>query len=394
MFELNGKYNTAKVFTDRVDNTMNSQIIEFLNQEYSKDSVIRIMPDCHAGKGCVIGTTMTIHGKVNVNMVGVDQGCGMLTIPLAEKEIDFAKLDEVINKYVPSGMTVHQTERNYNGLENLVAEVSVERAKKSIGTLGGGNHFIEIDVDDEGNYYLVIHSGSRHLGKEIAEYHHKKAVDYCQKSQGDMKALIEQLKREGREKEISVEIEKLKAVPKVAPNLSYLEGSLLEDYLNDMKIAQKFACDNRKAMAIAIVENMGFDKSCFDNSFETIHNYIDFNDNVLRKGAVSAHKGETLLIPMNMRDGSLICTGKGNPDWNFSAPHGAGRLMSRSEAKSSVSLEEFAESMKGIYSTSVCESTLDESPMAYKPMDEIIANIEPTVDIVKVIKPVYNFKAH
>lgn len=365
MFELRGKYNNAKVFTDRVDNTMNSQIIEFLNQEYSKDSVIRIMPDCHAGKGCVIGTTMTIHGKVNVNMVGVDIGCGMLTIPLVEKEIDFAKLDEVIRKHIPSGASVHQKEQLCDvPIEQLVATTDLERIRKSVGSLGGGNHFIEIDKDDENNLYLVIHSGSRSLGTDVVVYHQHKAVENLQIANENVDCM------------------------------AYLKGSLLEDYLHDMKITQEYAKLNRKVMALAIVENMGFDKSCFNNAFETIHNYIDFKDNVLRKGAVSAHKGEKLLIPMNMRDGSLICVGKGNKDWNCSAPHGAGRMLSRSEAKAKISIEEYKEAMKGIFTTSVSNKTLDESPMVYKPMDEIIANIEPTVDIVKVIKPVYNFKAH
>lgn len=393
-FELNGAYTSAHIYANICDAETIAQVQGIINQPFMEGCKIAIMPDCHSGKGCVIGTTTTINSKVNVNMVGVDIGCGMLTIPLKEKEIDFKKLDEVIAKYVPSGMNIHETEREFTELSELIADVDVSRAKKSIGTLGGGNHFIEVNKDTDENLYLVIHTGSRHLGLEIANYHHNKAIEYHQKSKGCMTELIEKLKREGKAKEISAEIEKLKSAPKIEKDYSYLEGELLENYLHDMKIAQKFAIENRKAIANAIVCHMNFDKSCFEDAFETVHNYIDFEDNILRKGAVSARKNERLLIPMNMRDGSLICIGKGNKDWNCSAPHGAGRLMSRSQAKTEISLDDYIDTMDGIYSTSICKETIDESPMAYKPMEEIIDCITETVDIVKVIKPVYNYKAH
>lgn len=363
-FELNGAFTSAHIYANICDAQTISQVTNIINQPFMKDCKVAIMPDCHSGKGCVIGTTATINNKINVNMVGVDIGCGMLTVPLKEKDVDFKTLDEVIRKYVPSGASIHQNEKDFPELNNLNATIDKSRAKKSIGTLGSGNHFIEVNKDTDGNLYLVIHTGSRHLGLEIAVYHHNVAIEYC------------------------------KAIPKIEKEYSYLENELLENYLNDMKIAQRFAVANRKTIAEAIINNMHLDKSCFENSFETIHNYISFEDNILRKGAVSAKAGEKLLIPINMRDGSLICIGKGNPDWNYSAPHGAGRLMSRSQAKDNISLDDFKETMNGIYSTSICKDTLDESPMAYKPMEEITDCITETVDIIKVIKPVYNFKAH
>lgn len=362
MLELNGKYNTAKVFTDNIDNETISQVIELLNQDYIKDAKIRIMPDCHAGTGCVIGTTMTISDKVCPNLVGVDIGCGMLAVRIAEKDVDLPKLDDV--------------------------------AYCSIGSLGGGNHFIELDKDDDGNLWLVIHTGSRHLGLEVAKYYQELAYKQLKDLDvGDkIKAVIADLKAKGREKEIEKTINALKMhEPHIPKSLCYVSGQAFKDYIHDMEIVQKHAELNRKYIADTIIEKMGW-HIC--EEFQTIHNYIDTKNLILRKGSVSARDGEKLIIPINMRDGSLICVGKGNPDWNYSAPHGAGRILSRSEAKDAVGIDEFRESMKGIYSSSVMESTIDESPMVYKPMEEIMENIKDTVDIVKVIKPVYNFKAH
>lgn len=374
MLELKGKYNTAKVFTDNIDNETISQVIELLNQDYIKDAKIRIMPDCHAGTGCVIGTTMTISDKVCPNLVGVDIGCGMLAVRIAEKDVDLPKLDDVINTYVPAGFNVNDEPLgNFSHLNDLVAPANISLAYCSIGSLlGGGNHFIELDKDDDGNLWLVIHTGSRHLGLEVAKYYQELAYK--------------------QEKEIEKTINALKMhEPHIPKSLCYVSGQAFKDYIHDMEIVQKHAELNRKYIADTIIEKMGW-HIC--EEFQTIHNYIDTKNLILRKGSVSARDGEKLIIPINMRDGSLICIGKGNPDWNYSAPHGAGRILSRSEAKDAVGIDEFRESMKGIYSSSVMESTIDESPMVYKPMEEIMKNIKDTVDIVKVIKPVYNFKAH
>lgn len=375
MFELKGKYNIAKVFTDNVDNETISQVIELLNQDYIKDAKIRIMPDCHAGAGCVIGTTMTISDKVCPNLVGVDIGCGMLAVRIAEKDIDLPKLDDVINAYVPAGFNVNEEPLgNFSHLKDLVAPADISLAYRSIGRLGGGNHFIELDKDDDGNLWLVIHTGSRHLGLEVAKHYQELA--YKQLKDLDVEKTINALKMHE---------------PHIPKSLCYVSGQAFKDYIHDMEIVQKHAELNRKYIADTIIEKMGW-HIC--EEFQTIHNYIDTKNLILRKGSVSARDGEKLIIPINMRDGSLICVGKGNPDWNYSAPHGAGRILSRSEAKDAVGIDEFRESMKGIYSSSVMESTIDESPMVYKPMEEIMENIKDTVDIVKVIKPVYNFKAH
>lgn len=395
MLELKGKYNTAKVFTDNVDNETISQVIELLNQDYINDAKIRIMPDCHAGAGCVIGTTMTISDKVCPNLVGVDIGCGMLAVRIAEKDVDLPKLDDVINTYVPAGFNVNNEPLgNFNHLNGLVAPADLPLAYRSIGSLGGGNHFIELDKDEDGNLWLVIHTGSRHLGLEVAKYYQEFAYKQLKDLDvGDkIKTVIADLKAKGREKEIEKTIKVLKMQePHIPKSLCYVSGQTFKDYIHDMEIVQKHAELNRKYIADTVIEKMGW-HIC--EKFQTIHNYIDTKNLILRKGSVSARDGEKLIIPINMRDGSLICVGKGNPDWNYSAPHGAGRILSRSEAKDAVGIDEFRESMKGIYSSSVMESTIDESPMVYKPMEEIMENIKDTVDIVKVIKPVYNFKAH
>ena len=411
MFELSGKYNICNIFTDNCDNETISQLTNLLNQESVKGSKIRIMPDTHAGKGCVIGTTMTLQDKVIPNLVGVDIGCGMLAIKLKEKEIDLKLLDEVINKYVPAGFEIHESPVSRSFADKIIAPVDVDKAFKSLSSLGGGNHFIEIDRDSHGNLWLVVHTGSRHLGIEVCEYYQNRAYEKLQESAkgGSLKQLINstisELKTAHREKEISKQIEKIKADyerennTKVPRELAYLTGQDFDDYIHDMQLTQQHAAINRKCIADTIITKMDLHPvskdCCYDEDyFDTIHNYIDCDNMILRKGSVSAELGERLIIPMNMRDGSLICIGKGNPDWNYSAPHGAGRIMSRSQAKDKVNLDDFEESMKGIYSTSVCTSTIDESPFVYKPMQEIMDNIKDTVEIVDIIKPIYNFKAH
>lgn len=396
MIELHGKYAQAKVFTDVVDEASISQVINLLNQPYVEGSRIRMMPDIHAGAGCTIGTTMTIGDKVCTNLVGVDIGCGMETVRIREKHIEMQKLDKLIRQEIPSGFGIRSTPHRFIQEVDLselccAKHVQIGKAELSIGTLGGGNHFIEADKDEDGNIYIVIHSGSRHLGLEIANYYqeagYKALTTY---SKAETQEIIERLKAEGREKEISSQLKKLKKECKVPKPLAYVEGELLEQYLHDMAIAQEFARLNRKAMMDVIMKGM---KLHAEETFTTIHNYIDVENGILRKGAVSAQAGEKLLIPINMRDGSLICIGKGNEDWNYSAPHGAGRLMSRSEAKERFTVSEFKHEMEGIYSTSVSRSTLDESPMAYKGMQDIVDNIGPTAEIMSIIKPIYNFKA-
>lgn len=394
MLELKGKYGTAKVFTDNIDSTTINQVINMMNQPYITENKVRIMPDCHAGSDCVIGTTMTITDKVVPNLVGGDIGCGMYVLRLKETEIDLPRLDAAINKYVPSGFAIHDIPIANAPVDELIAPVNVSKALCSLGTLGGGNHFIEVDRDEGNHLWLVIHSGSRHLGIEVCKYYQDlgyrelKRNGYKEKIQ----AVVEKLKAEGRKTEIEAAVKKIHAEePKISKAMSYVSGKLFENYMHDMEIAQDYARVNRETIAEQIVKAM--DLHVID-SFHTVHNYIDIKNRILRKGSVSAQSGEKLIIPLNMRDGSLICIGKGNKDWNYSAPHGAGRILSRSAAKDQVSMESFTESMKDIYSTSVVESTIDESPFVYKPMNEIIANVSDTVEIVQRIVPIYNFKAH
>lgn len=552
MIELKGKYNSAKVFTDNIDNETVGQLTALLNQEFVKDNTIRIMPDTHAGKGCVIGTTMTIKDKIVPNLVGVDIGCftgdtkvwlssghyeridllvgksfivdsfdeeqkcfvhskavalktrenaslvsitykskitsnittvrctpdhkflvstdtsctyfdvtwveakdlvkgmrlvseddyvyvenvvelqeredvyclsvddthnfvldggiivhncGMLAVKLKEKqeEIDLAKVDTVINNYIPSGFNIRDKAIATSNIDKIIAPIDTDKAYKSLGTLGGGNHYIECNKDSQGNIWLVIHTGSRHLGIEVCDYYQKLAYDELQlESRGNRslsdinKELVQKLTAEGRKKEISKELKKAKAEYEkihtdIPYELAYLKGENFDNYIHDMKLAQEHARINRQTIANEILKRAGLHEV---ERFDTIHNYIDTDNMILRKGSISAQAGERVIIPMNMRDGSLICIGKGNSDWNCSAPHGAGRLMSRAKAKESISMSEFKDSMKGVYSTSVCISTIDEAPQAYKPMEEIIENIKDTVDIIDIIKPIYNFKAH
>lgn len=398
MIILNGKYNYAKVFTEIIDDGAIAQIIELCNQPISENSSIRIMPDVHAGAGCTIGTTMTVSDKIVPNLVGVDIGCGMETIRLKEKHIEVQKLDKLIYEKIPSGFEIRRKTHRYIekiDLAKLYCYKYIDplRAEMSIGTLGGGNHFIEADKGSDGSIYIVIHSGSRHLGVETAKYYQNEAYRRLNNSsEKEVNELIERLKAEGKEKQIQSEIKKLTSTKhtSVPKHLAYCEGELFEQYIHDMKIVQQFASLNRQAMMDEIIKGMGFHVT---ERFSTIHNYIDTDKMILRKGAVSAESGEKLLIPVNMRDGSLICTGKGNPDWNCSAPHGAGRLMSRSQAKESFTVSEFKKQMKGIYTTSVNQQTLDECPMAYKSIEDIVGNISDTVEINDIIKPIYNFKA-
>jgi RNA-splicing ligase RtcB len=398
MFEIKGEHSSAKVFTDKIEETARAQIKQLCDMEYSEGSKIRIMPDVHTGAGCTIGTTMTISKKVVPNLVGVDIGCGMETIQIAEKHVDLEKLDKLIYDKIPSGMNIRDQLHQYNDeidLRELCCKdkVHMDRAKRSIGTLGGGNHFIEVDRDEEGNLYIVIHSGSRYLGKEVATLYQNMGYERLNKNDhNSVNERIKELKSQGREKEIQKTINEIKKqiLTTIPHSLAYVEEDLFEDYLHDMYLVQHFAKLNRKAMMDEIIRGMKFNVI---EQFTTIHNYIDREAMVLRKGAVSAKLGEKLLIPINMRDGSLICIGKGNEDWNNSAPHGAGRLMSRKKARNTFTVSEFRNQMKHIYTTSVNEGTLDECPMAYKAMEDIVDHIKPTADIVKVIKPIYNFKA-
>ena len=398
MIELNGKYNTAKIFTDVVDQSAISQVIELLNQEFVAGSRIRMMPDIHAGAGCTIGTTMTITDKIVPNLVGVDIGCGMETVRVREDHMEMQRLDKVIRELIPAGFEIRKSSHRYADRVDLdslrcAKHVDLDRARRSVGSLGGGNHFIEVDQDDQGQLYIVVHSGSRHLGLEVAKYYQEAGYKAMNKTdEASIQKFIDEMKAAGRQREIQKELKHLKAatntsVPKA---LAYVEGSLFDDYIYDMKIVQKFAELNRQAMMDELLKAM---KLHPEEQFTTIHNYIDTSAMILRKGAVSAAAGEKLLIPINMRDGSLVCVGRGNEDWNCSAPHGAGRLMSRAQAKESFTVPEFKRQMEGIYTTSVGKDTLDECPMAYKGMQDILDNIGPTADVVSIIKPVYNFKA-
>lgn len=393
-----------KIFTENIEPQALNQIYTLIKQPAFADCKVRIMPDVHAGAGCVIGFTADLGDKVIPNIVGVDIGCGMLTVELGNIDIDLAKLDEVIRKYVPNGRNVHDEESEV--AEEIIGKLyckdelrDIKWLKCSIGSLGGGNHFIEIDEDLGGNKYLVIHTGSRNLGKQVAEIYQQMAIDDLSGAndlEEETKRLIEDYKRTGRQKDIQRGIAELKRKfqPKlgVPKELSYLTGEHRKMYLHDMMWCQNFANRNRRKMADTILQKMNIAIN-YHKQFETIHNYIEHDTNIVRKGAISAKEGETVLIPINMRDGCIIGRGKGNPDWNYSAPHGAGRIMSRSKARETVSLEEFEQSMQGIYTTSVNRSTIDESPMAYKSIEEIVANIQDTVEIVKIIKPIYNFKA-
>lgn len=393
MKELKTNYgNVVKVYAETFEYEAYEQVKKLSNYEVYKGSKIRIMPDAHAGKGCTVGTTMTIKDKVTPNLVGVDIGCGILTVELKDKYVDYEKLDRIIRTNIPCGFNVHEKQKASFDFDKLkcLKHVDLKRALLSIGSLGGGNHFIELDYSEkEEIYYLIIHSGSRKLGGDVCKFYQDLAFQCLNEMKRIKEEITARLKKEGREKEIDSELKKIKK-PSADKDLAHLSGENFNAYMNDMSIVQKFATLNRSVMADIITEEMGFTES---SRFETIHNYIDFKRMILRKGAVSAEQGEKILIPINMRDGSLICTGKGNEDWNFSAPHGAGRLMSRSKAKEMISLDEYIDSMTEVFTSSVSIATLDEAPQAYKSIDEIKNAITETVEIIDSIKPVYNFKA-
>ena len=391
----------VKIFAETIENEVLEQIKKLANYPAYDNSIIRVMSDCHAGKGCVVGTTMTLTDKVTPNLVGVDIGCGVLVVNLGNIEIDFEKLDKTIKRFVPAGFDIHeQAWGKDDELEDLICFNSIDysRAIHSIGTLGGGNHFVSIEQSQtNGDKYLVIHTGSRNLGVQVCKFYQdlafKKLNEMSEIKKQVSNEVIAKCKAEGRQKDIPTELKKALAnikKPSADKELAHLEGDDFNNYIWDMEIVQRFAALNRATIAKIILQKMEWKEL---DRFETIHNYIDTKNMILRKGSISAQAGEKVIIPMNMRDGSLICIGKGNADWNYSAPHGAGRLMSRNKAKSAISLTDFEKSMKGIYSTTVSRSTIDESPMAYKNMDEIVRCIEPTVDIVDIIKPLYNFKA-
>lgn len=381
----------VRFYASIVDSKTIEQVDIVSNSEAYKECIIRIMPDCHSGKGCTIGSVIQYKDKVIPNTVGVDIGCGMSVLNLGKIDVNLQKLDEVINEFVPAGFCVHNIPKFPKYENNFIANIfEWKYILCSIGTLGGGNHFIELDEDDEGNKYLVVHSGSRNLGVQVCEYWQNKAISNLTDNNKERNELINRLKAEGRQKEIQSELNKLKK-PVINNELAYIKGEDLEGYIHDMKLCQEYAELNRKTILDIICDKMW--RTIIVDYFSTIHNYIDIPNKIIRKGAISANKGEKVIIPMNMRDGSLICIGKGNKDWLCSAPHGAGRIMSRIKAKESLNLEDFKSSMNGIYTTSVCEETIDEAPMVYKPIEQIMIDIKNTVDIIKVIKPIYNFKA-
>lgn len=409
MKEINGKYATAKVFTDNAEKEALEQVKEMVNHELTKGTQVRLMPDIHKGKGSTIGTTIKLpedfsEWKVSPNIVGIDVGCGVMMYKLKEDDIDLEQLDEIVNKVVPAGFNVHSEAQNYDYTEDLINKLTfsikgnkADRIHSSLGTLGGGNHFIELGEDEDGNYWLSVHSGSRGLGVQVATHHQDVAINKMEDNQIDIESVINKLKEQGRHSEIQSTITKIKdsIVPLThkEKTLATLEGEDLLNYVKDMELAQKFASKSRETMLNLIVESMGL---TVVDQFDSVHNFIEHNNlsnGIVRKGATSAKEGERLVIPLNMRDGSIIARGKGNADWNNSAPHGAGRLMSRTKAKEAITLEDFKKEMKGVHSSSVTESTLDEAPGAYKPAKEILDYIKPTVDVLHVVKPVYNFKS-
>ena len=401
MLEIKGKVNTAICYASVIEDDAIEQIRRMCDYEFSEGSKIRIMPDVHSGKGCTIGTTMTVIDKAVPNIVGVDLGCGMYTVNLGKVEIDFEKLDEACH-YVPSGMNVWQGRQERFDLEKLRCYRALKdskRLERSLGTLGGGNHFIEVDVASDGTKYLVIHTGSRNLGKQVAEIYQNLAVELNRGIEDYFKMrdeIIRTYKEQGRRSEIQAALKeiawkKANGPTTIPEDLCFLYGQYFDDYLADVEICQQFAKRNRELIAEIIIDRCNLTAT---DAFHTIHNYIDTGEMILRKGAIAAHKDEKVLIPINMRDGSVLAVGKGNAEWNYSAPHGAGRVMSRNKAKQLLSLDEYKKAMEGIYSTSVNEETLDEAPMAYKSLNDIIDVIEETVDVIEVIKPIYNFKAN
>ena len=395
MIQISGRHNTALCHIEYLEMEAQDQIRELCDQEAFTDTKIRIMPDAHAGAGCVIGFTSNINDAVVPNLIGVDIGCGMYAIDLGADDIDLETLDSIIKRNVPSGFDVHKNDTcdvTQLGLLCIGSVKNIHRQNKSMGTLGGGNHFIELDESEDNSKWLVIHSGSRNLGLQVAQIYQELAWNTLTSNTTDSEALIAKYKEEGREKEISSALAELKkrhyvGIPK---DLAYLTGELKDQYLHDMRICQQFAKDNREAMSQRIL--VGLRTSGQHEFFHTVHNYIG-DDDIVRKGAISAHEGERVLIPFNMRDGSIIGVGKGNPDWNYSAPHGAGRIMSRSRARKELQLDTFKQQMTGVFSTTICQETIDEAPDAYKPAQQILDALEPTVTITQRLLPLYNFKA-
>lgn len=398
MFVINGKVTSAVCYASSIEDEAVAQIERMCSSEFTRGSSVRIMPDVHSGKGCTIGTTMTVTDKVVPNIVGVDIGCGMYTAELEERELDFEKLDSAAH-FIPSGMNVWEGKKENFDLQTLRCYRELHFSKRlvrSLGTLGGGNHFIEVDKAQDGRLFLVIHSGSRNLGKQVAELYQKLAIELAHGKEeyfNKKDELIARYKAEGRAREIEKALKELhwknreSAVP---DDLAFLYGKYLEDYIHDLKLCQSFAKRNRELIAEILAERAGLH---IVSAFHTVHNYIDTDEMILRKGAIAAHKDEIVLIPINMRDGSILAKGKGNPDWNYSAPHGAGRVMSRTKARESLDMDEYRKSMEGIYTSSVSSATIDEAPMAYKAIDEIIDVISESVDIIEVLKPIFNFKA-
>ena len=400
MIKIEGKVNTAICYASVVEEGAIQQIKRMCDYEFTSGSKVRIMPDVHAGKGCTIGTTMTVTDRVVPNIVGVDIGCGMYTVNLGKGEIDFKRLDAASHA-IPSGMKVWDREQETFDFESLKGYKQLKKVnwlKCSLGTLGGGNHFIEVEVSSDGTKYLVIHSGSRNLGKQVAELYQEMAINQHKgigKYFESRESIIERLKAQGRESEIEDALAELKKkkeneVPDIPEDLCDLSGEPFEDYLHDIELCQQFARRNREIMASIILKRLGINGT---DAFHTIHNYIDTKEMIIRKGAIAAHESEKVLIPINMRDGSILAVGKGNPEWNYSAPHGAGRVMSRMKAKQALSMKAYQETMKGIYTTSVTQATLDEAPMAYKSLEDIINVIGESVEIIEILKPIYNFKS-
>lgn len=399
LIEIKGLYTNAKIFSHIKQDKAVEQVQELCDQQFLNDAKIRIMPDYHAGKGCVIGTTIVLKDKVVPNLVGVDVGCGVHVTKIVPIDIDFQKLDDTVKQYVPSGTNLHDNDSiryvtgNFPKAQQFIAShiLNDERSKLSLGTLGGGNHFIEVSQDEDGYLYLCIHTGSRSVGAKIATYYQKIAYEKIQHR--DVSGIVAALKEQGRFQEIQPALKKYqKETPLIPKELAYVQGEDFQNYIHDMKLAQQYAKENRRQIARSIIEHLDLEKYLVEE-FDSIHNYIDTDNMILRKGAISAQKGEQLIIPINMRDGSIIAYGQGNEDWNYSAPHGAGRIMSRTQANKNLNLEEYQKTMAGIWTSSVNKETLDEAPMAYKPMEEILENVRNTVDVKTIIKPVYNFKA-
>lgn len=409
-FSIKGKYAEAMVYTDLVEQEAMKQVHNMLNQPITENTKVAMMPDIHAGKGATIGTTIKFQGenvedwKISPNVVGVDLGCGIAMIPLKEEEIDLELLDKVVSKWIPAGHSVNETvtQKNRDFVEQSVLgklktpldDKTQARIIASLGTLGGGNHYIELGRDETGLLWLSVHSGSRNLGVQVAKAYQEKAEKYLESLYlGDTKAIIAELIQQGQHQEIQGELQKRKEEVKgLQKDLAFLSPEDVQDYLHDSKLAQDYAAENRSAMLEEIISRMGLTKQSF--SFDSVHNYVDVEQKTIRKGATSARSGQLLVIPLNMRDGSLICVGKGSEAWNHSAPHGAGRVLSRSAARKELSLEEYQKQMEGVHTSSVGSSTIDEAPNAYKPKEEILRNIKETVTVVRTVKPIWNFKAH